>query len=81
MSVDQDDDNGRGQREKVKRVRQSLKLTLQFHPQLGIENRDMRSTKESNQLLSGQEKVGKARMRGSEESRQKPSRSFRARRK
>ncbi len=41
----------------------------------------MCSTKESNQLFSGQEEIGKARMRESEESRQNPSRSFWARRK
>jgi len=41
----------------------------------------MRSRKESNELLSGQEEIGKARMLESEESRQNPSRSFCARRK
>ncbi len=41
-----------------------------FHPQLSVENRDMCSTKESKQLFSGHEEIGKACMRESEESRQ-----------
>ncbi len=52
-----------------------------LHPQLWVENRDRCSRKESNELFSGQEEIGKARMLESEESRQNPSRSFWARRK
>ncbi len=52
-----------------------------FHPQLSVENRDMCSTKESNELFHCQEGIGKARMLESEESRQNPSKSFWVRRK
>ncbi len=74
------DDNGGSQREKVKRVWQVSSWHCIFHPQLWIENRDTCSTKESNELFSGQE-IGKAHLLDSEESRQNPSRSFWARRK
>ncbi len=74
------DNNGGGQREKVKRVEQVLRWHCIFHPQLRVENRDMCSTKESNELFSDQE-IGKTRMLQCEESRQNPSRSFWARRK
>ncbi len=75
-----DDKNGGGQREKVKRVRQVSRRRCIFHPQLRVENRDMCSRKESNELFSGQE-IGKARMLQSEKSGENPSRSFRGRRK
>ncbi len=76
-----DDNNGGGQREKVKRVWQVSRCRWIFHPQLWVENRDRCSRKESNELFSGQEEIRKARMLESEESRQNPSRSFWARRK
>jgi len=69
------DNNGGGQREKVKRVEQVSRWHCIFHPQLWVENRDMCSRKQSNELFSGQE-IGKTRMLQSEESRQNPSRSF-----
>ncbi len=74
-----DDNNGGGQREKVKRAWQVSSWRCIFHPQLWVENRDMCSRKESNELFSGQE-IGKARTLESEW-RQNPSRSFWAPRK
>ncbi len=75
-----DDNNGGGQREKVKRVWQVSRWHCILHPQLWVENREMCSTKESNELFNGRE-IGKGRMLESEESRQNPSRSFWASRK
>jgi hypothetical protein len=75
-----DDKNGGAQREKIKRVWQVARWRCILHPQLRVENRDMSSRKESNELFSGQD-IGKARMLASEESRQSPSRGFWARRK
>jgi len=63
--------NGGGQRQKVKHVEQVSSWHCIFHPQLWVENRDMCSTKESNELFSGQE-IGKARMLESEQSRAQP---------
>jgi hypothetical protein len=67
MNKSHDDNNGGGQREKVKRVWQVSSWHCIFHPQLWVENRDMCSPKESNELFSGQD-IGKARILESEES-------------
>ncbi len=74
-----DDNNGGGQREKVKRVT-SLKMTLHIpYSIMSRKSRHMFQMK-NNELFSGQE-IGKARMLQSEESQQNPSRSFWGRRK
>jgi hypothetical protein len=80
VNKNHDDNNGGGQKEKVKRVWQVWRWHCKFHPQLWIESRDMRSRKESNELFGGQE-ICQACMLQSEESRQNPSTSFWGRRK
>jgi len=75
-----DDNNGGGQREKVKRVWEVSRWHCILHPQLWVKSRDMCSRKESNELFSDQE-IGKARTLQSEEPRENRSRGFWGRRK
>jgi hypothetical protein len=75
-----DDNNGGGQSEKVKRVWQVSSWRCILRPQLWVENRDMCSTKETNEIFTSAE-IGNAIMQQSEESQENPSRSFWASRK
>jgi len=75
VNKSRDDNNGGGQREKVKRVWQVSRWHCIFHPQLWVENRETCSRRKTKELFSGRQ-VSKARMLQSEEWRQNPSRSF-----